>query len=49
VRDGSSAPFHRLAEQDFVVSDPSIVYKMGYPHQARRRPRRVDVLVAVHF
>ena len=33
IRSGSRPPFQSLAEMDELTSDPTVVYKVGYPHE----------------
>jgi voltage-dependent calcium channel L type alpha-1D len=33
VRAGSRAPFHVLPDHQYLECDPTVIYKVGYPHQ----------------
>eukprot|EP01043_Picozoa_sp_COSAG02_P044611 COSAG02_NODE_4002_length_5929_cov_5.601201_1_plen_1604_part_10 len=33
VRGGSRAPFHVLPDHQYLETDPTVIYKVGYPHE----------------
>lgn len=44
VRGGSRAPFHTLPDHEYLESDPTVVYKVGYAHQFSAWVGAVSVL-----